>query len=364
MKIVQLIYSLCSGGAERFVVSLSNQLSALGHEVYLCMLRPDDEPTNVFNKKFLNPNVCFKSLQLSKGFSVSKVLTVERYIKSISPDIVHCHLNVVPYVYRLSLTNTKIKFFHTLHNLAPQTYSGRVQYFINKFFYAHKYIRPIAISSECKMSYIDTYHLDNVECVINGCEKVTQSPNYPDVSAEIKAIRGNSDCPIFVHVARFHAQKNQDLLINAFNRLYDHGYEYRLLIIGAGFDSPAAKELKEIANSNIYFIGEKSNVSDYLLNSNYFVLSSIYEGLPISLLEAMSCGLICVSTPAGGIKDVINNSEIGVLSDDFTLESFYEALKFALENPGRIDSTAVFTHYMQGYSMDVCADNYQKLFIS
>lgn len=361
MKIVQLIYSLSSGGAERFIVSLSNQLVKNGHEVYLCILRPDTD-INIFNKKFLDSSVYFESLQMSEGFSISKVLTVERYIKRINPDVVHCHLNVIPYIYRLSLINKRIKFFHTLHNLAPKTYSGRIQYLINKYLYAHNYIRPITISSECKASYVDTYHLDNVGCVINGCDKVSPSPKFTEVSKEIKIIQGNSECPIFVHVGRFHIQKNQSLLIRAFNRLRSDGYDYKLLIIGAGFDSPEAVELKEMANPNILFIGEKSNVGDYLLNSNYFVLSSLYEGLPISLLEAMSCGLICISTPAGGVRDVINDSEIGFLSEDFTIDSFYTTLKSALQYRNSVVPSAVFSHYVQGYSMNVCADKYQKLY--
>ena len=54
MKIIQIIYSLSSGGAEKFVVDLSNQLAKMGHDVTLCMLRDDKIDTLTFNKQFLS----------------------------------------------------------------------------------------------------------------------------------------------------------------------------------------------------------------------------------------------------------------------------------------------------------------------
>lgn len=360
MKIVQLIYSLCSGGAERFVVSLSNQLAELGHEVHLCMLRTDNEPNNIFNKIFLNQQVHFTSLKVSEGFSFAKVKKVEQYIEGIMPDIVHCHLNVVPYIYRLALRHPGMRIFHTLHSLAPKTYSGRIQYLINKYMYSHNYIRPITISSECTMSYQATFNLNNAKCIINGCEKVHSSDGYNDVKREIAALKSSEKTPVFVHVARFHGLKNQEMLIRCFNRLASEGVDFRLLIIGAGFDSAEGHRLKLLSCPQIVFLGEKSNVGDYLLNSDYFILSSIYEGLPISLIEAMSCGLVCISTPAGGVKDVLINDVNGFLSEDFSEESLYNTILRAMDPVCRIDTTRIQEEYEQTYSIRVCAHNYQS----
>lgn len=161
MKIIQIIYSLCPGGAEKFVVDLSNQLATMGHDVTLCMLRDVTDESLTFNKQFLQSNVKLHSMKFSRGFSWGKCRSVEKYIQNERPDVVHCHLNVIPYVYRLALCCKKIKFFHTLHSVASNTGGTGLQYQLNRLFYNHNWIRPICISKLCKDSYEDYYKLYN-----------------------------------------------------------------------------------------------------------------------------------------------------------------------------------------------------------
>lgn len=77
MKIIQIIYSLCSGGAEKFVVDLSGQLAEMGHDVILCMLRDDKKTRLVFNRQFLNTKVRLHSMGFDRGFSLGKCREVE-----------------------------------------------------------------------------------------------------------------------------------------------------------------------------------------------------------------------------------------------------------------------------------------------
>ena len=85
-----------------------------------------------------------------------------------------------------------------------------------------------------------------------------------------------------------------------------------LLIIGEGFDR--ASELKKLANKNIHFIGIKTNVPDYLYASDAFCLSSNFEGMPISLIEAFACGCPSICTPVGGIVNSVKHGVTGFLS--------------------------------------------------
>ena len=72
---------------------------------------------------------------------------------------------------------------------------------------------------------------------------------------------------------------------------------------------------------NVYFLGKVTNVSDYLLCADAFVLTSIFEGLPISLLEALSAGVIPVCTPVGGIINIVTKN-IGFLSEDVSKDAY------------------------------------------
>ena len=146
MKIIQLLYSLSSGGAERFVVSLSNQLAEMGHDVTVCMLLSSGNDKYIFNRQFMRPDVHFHSMGFEPGFSLRKVRALEQYVLSVNPDVVHCHLNVIPYVFRLSLISRDIRFVHTLHSVAENASGKDWQRVINRFFYSKGYIVPVLIT--------------------------------------------------------------------------------------------------------------------------------------------------------------------------------------------------------------------------
>lgn len=360
MKIIQLVYSLCSGGAERFVVSLSNCLVEAGHDVEICMLLDDTVEYHVFNKVFLNPNVKFHSMKFSTGFSLSKKRRLEKYIKLQNPNVVHCHLNVIPYVYGLAYKDQSIRFVHTLHNVAEYTAGPRYQYGINRYFYKKGLIQPVTISLKCQESYVDFYHLNNAPYIDNGCADVVPSPKFNTVVKEIEKLRQEKSIPVFIHVARFNPQKNQELLVDAFNALSKEGVVFILLVLGNGWSSKEAILLKNKACSKIVFLGEKNNVSDYLLCSDAFCLTSFFEGLPISLLEALSAGVTPICTSVGGIPDVIKESETGYLSEDINLPSYISAIHRFLGK--RLDPDSLKRHFKDNFSMKACMEKYVQIY--
>ena len=360
MKIIQFINSLSSGGGEKFVVDLSNQLSLLGHEVIICILLDDNIEHFSFNKQYLSETVKFHSFKFSNGFSLKKMLAVEKYIKFENPDIVHCHLNVLPFIFRLAISNRKIKFVHTLHNVAEYASGSKAQRPVNKFFFEKGLIQPVAISKLCQKSYEEYYHLYNAPCIDNGRAKIEQTANFSFVQKDIEALKENRDTKVFIHVARFNEQKNQDLLIDSFNELCKRDINCILLVIGHGFDTEEGYKLQKRACRNIHFLGKKNNVVDYILCSDAFCLSSKYEGLPISLLEALSYGVTPICTPVGGIPDVIEHGKTGYLSKDLETASYVKTIEYFINHP--LDKTDLINHYKANYSIETCTDKYVKVF--
>lgn len=360
MKIIQLVYSLCSGGAERFVVSLSNCLVDAGQEVEICMLLDDAVDGRVFNKVFLNPNVKFHCMHFSTGFSLSKKRQVESHIKSQHPDVVHCHLNVIPYIYSLAFKNKGIRFIHTLHSVAENAAGSKYQYGLNRFFYRKGLIQPVTISLKCQESYFRFYHLNNAPFIDNGCADVVPSNKYDIVVNEIEKLKQGKIIPVFIHVARFHELKNQRLLIDSFNELAKEDIDFILLVLGNGWSSEEAASLRNKACSKIVFLGEKNNVGDYLLCSDAFCLTSTFEGLPISLLEALSAGITPICTPVGGIPDVIKEGETGYLSEEINLPSYISAIHRFLNK--KIDPERLRRHFKDNFSMKACAEKYVQIY--
>jgi glycosyltransferase involved in cell wall biosynthesis len=166
---------------------------------------------------------------------------------------------------------------------------------------------------------------------------------------------------VFIHVARFHPQKNQQLLVDAFNQLHKLGYDFVLIILGGGFDKDGKELIKESCNK-IHYLGLKNNVSDYLSCADAFCLTSIYEGLPISLLEAISCGVVPICTKVGGIPDVVNSSSIGLLSDDVSSDSYVSILIQYLSGQEEFSREELKCYFNNNFSMRTCALKYLGIF--
>ena len=363
MKILQFIYDLGSGGAEKFIVNLSNSLVEEGHEVILLQLLDDNVDSRNFNRQFLSNKVKYINGGLSKGFSLSKVAHISKLVSDQKPDIVHAHLNVVPYIWPLILSKRKnMRFVHTLHSLAQYTVGTKAQKPINRFLYKYGFITPVTISAQCDKSYKDFYGLTNSIHIDNGSPAAGMSTNFDNVVKEIKQYKHTPDTKVLIHVGRCSPMKNQKLLIEAFNQVKRTYEDSILLVIGNGFNSTEGRKLKELANHDIHFIGVKGNVGDYLLNSDIFCLSSDYEGLPISVLEAFSAGVMPVCTPVGGIPDIITDGVNGYLSVDCSVEEYSKALIRAIIEP--ILPDRIIKIFEQGYSMRNCAQRYINLYRS
>ena len=215
----------------------------------------------------------------------------------------------------------------------------------------------MTISQKCNESYESYYGLNNAKCVINGCIAPVKTGLYGEVTKEVEAFKKDSDTPVFIHVARFQPYKNQRLLIESFNKLDSMGVDFVLLVVGDGYESEG-RFLSDMACEKIHFLGLKGNVADYLLCSDVFCLTSLNEGMPISLLESLSCGLVPICTKAGGIPDVIEDGKTGMLATDFGVDSYVGRLLEFVTNPDIIDRKALKELFEKRYSMRVCVEKY------
>lgn len=359
MKIVQIISGLYHGGAQKFVVDLSNELLAKGHDVTVLSLHGGNEEKE-FNKQFLHDGVHYKCFKIEEMSMIRILKEVNNYLYLLKPDIIHCHLAVIQYIIP-TIVFTKYKVFHTLHSLAQYADGGGGWHAkLYKFMYKAKLVIPITISDECHRSFSEYYHLNCDIMIPNGCEQAEITSDIEAVRKEVAGYKSSLNTKVFIHVARFHEAKNQKLLVDSFNSLYEKGIDFTLLVLGSGFDSNEAKEITSKACSKIHFIGPKNNVGDYLACSDAFCLSSLYEGLPISLLEALSMNVVPICTPVGGIVNVIEDEKSGYLSSDLTIESYVNAvLRYLRDYKGQFELKAL---YKNNYSMESCAKKYLDIY--
>lgn len=352
MKIVQLVFHLGPGGAEKFVTDLSNELASRGHEVLVLMLRDDSLPEFSFNLPFLHPDVRIRSLRLPTGFHPGQIRVVSKALDEEKPDVVHGHLGVMPYVYLYSLRHREIRFIHTIHSVPSFDIRHPLFRRLAAFFY-RKTVTPVAISRICAGLFRNCYGFE-AQTIGNGRAIPARSGEFARVSQELSEMRH----PIFVHVARCAPEKNQSLLLEAFSQLEREKTDFTLLVIGDGFKEQP--DLMAHASESIRFLGPKENVCDYLRLADAFCLSSRIEGSPISLIEAMACGATPVCTPAGGIPDIVRHGETGYLSDGYEVSDYVAAIRAFLQRP--LPRETLIQYYNDAFTMTGCASEYLTLY--
>lgn len=363
MKILQIIYSLSSGGAERFVVDLSNELAELGHDVTLCVLREDElNIANKFYKNDISTKVNYLNLKIPEGFRLSNVGVFYRLIKQLNPDAVHCHLNLVNYFFPLTFVLKKVKFVHTIHNEAHREVNSKMEYWIRRLFYTTKWMNAVTISQETSKSFVSYYNTMNYVEIHNGRKQLIPTEEFEAVADYMNSFKKKNET-IFIHVARCAPAKNQKALINVFNRLIYEGQSARLFIIGDGFDSDLGDELRSIATDKVVFLGTKRNVGDYFFNADAFCLSSLWEGMPITLIEAMACGCTPLCTPVGGIVNAIEHGITGFLSKSVSEEDYYQTMMCFLVDGKNINKEKLIENFRSRYSIEHCAKQYAALYL-
>lgn len=360
MKILEIIPSLRPGGGERLVTDLCNEL-AKSQDVTLLTLWDDTQADYSFYKKDLSNDVKYVNARVDEKKKVAVLWSFVKHICKVKPDVVHLHMCHMFALLALLLLGWKYKFFLTIHNDVKSTYSMPKHKLIFNIFGRLGWLRFVTISQTNHEEFDKIYPALHNDLVYNGRAPLIRTNKYDEVRDEIEALKRTKDTKVFLHIARCNPQKNQKLLVGAFNQLIDEGNDVILLIIGAHFDdTEEGRELQEMACDKIYFLGTRTNVADYIYQADAFCLSSIFEGMPITLIECVNSGVPVISTPVCGVIDVIEDGRNGWISKDFTLKSYLECLYHFLEQE-RID-----TSYGKEnpFSITNCAKGYMALFFS
>ncbi len=279
-------------------------------------------------------------------------------IKKNKPDVVHLHSEISLFIVFLSiLFNRKPKYIQTLHCDAF-IHKNNVAFplFMQRFIY-RKLVRIYTISARNEESFYQCYNFHSNGIIVNGRKPMKLSDKHSEVVSEIEMYKKDVNTLVFLNVARCNEIKNHTMLIDAFNKYIQSNTNAILLIIGNGFDSKLGNELKLKSNKNIFFLGEKSNVADYYSVSDAFCLSSLSEGMPLTLIEALYFGIPIISTPTSGAID-LKNSGVGYITADFSATSLCNIMLEFTKNKNIINKKLIKQIYFSHFSIEQCANLY------
>lgn len=319
MKILQVLPYFCFGGAETMCENLTYALIAQGHTVTVVSLYGEHTP---ISRRMEASGVRILYLDKKLGLDVSMVPKLTRIMKAEKPDVVHTHLDVIKYAVAAARLAGVKKCVHTVHNVADKEAEGRAQKLINGFYFRRGWSVPVALSPEVRASIVSFYGLkpEQVPVAYNGVDLSRCLPKESYCAGEEFHI---------LHIGRFNEQKNHGLLLKMFETLARENPGLCLELIGEGELRPEIeKQVKTMGmEGRVAFLGAQSNVYPYLQRADLFLLPSRYEGIPMTIIEAMGTGLPIVVTAVGGVPDMLEN---GV--DGFTVPCEEEKIVEACQN--------------------------------
>lgn len=321
MRILHIHTTMSSGGIEAVVCGLVNEMSK-DHDVTLCTIFEPKE-TDVFYKR-LESSVKKVSLgKTQKGFSINELIKIFELIKKGDFDVVHIHGCFQYYFLSILLMPNKAKYFYTIHTSAEKESVSWDKYLIGlkRFFFKKNIIRPITISCESQKAFRDFFKCDSV-MIKNGIPK----PLITIKESLIEKYKYTNKTKVYVHPGRITEAKNQVVLCKVFQRIIEEGRDVVLLICGTAEDMNIYNEMQSYFSDRIIYIGEQNNVPTLLYQCDAMCLPSIWEGLPITLLEALSVGCVPICSPVGGIRDVVKSGVNGILSISSSEEDYYNAV--------------------------------------
>lgn len=300
IKVMMVVPSIGTGGGEKVAITIAKYIDREKFKLLMVSLYPHQE--TIYEKEINEENINIRYLNKHGGWDFGVVKELKKAIADFQPDIIHTHLYVVPYI--LLAAPRKIKKYHTVHNIAEKEAEGLLRAFMRIAYFAGNFT-PVTISPFCRETFIKLYNYKkDIPCIPNGIDVEKFKPN------PIK-----HDIFKFICVARFEPQKNHSLLIKAFSEVHRIFPDTVLELVGDGYLRPEIEKLVVDLDLGAAVImnGIASNIVEKNNSADVFVLASNFEGLPVSVLEAMACGLPIISTDAGGTRDIVKSGKNGFI---------------------------------------------------
>lgn len=302
MKILHVITSLRTGGAEKLMVDLLPRLRDKGHEVDLLLFDGTDTP---FRRSAEAAGI--KVFDLGKGGSVYspvKFFKLLPYLRKY--DVVHTH-NTAPQLFAaLGSVLCSVVLCTTEHNTSNRRRGWRWYAAIDRWMYG-RYRKVICISQKAE---------DNLrEFIGDSKAEITTINNGVDItkyalastSPELNKIA--PDSKKLIMVAGFRWEKDQDTIIKALPLL---PRDFHLFLVGDGVRRQECENLakQQGVSERVHFMGLRSDVANLLHAADYIIMSSHFEGLSLSSVEGMSVGKPFLASDVDGLREVVKGAGI------------------------------------------------------
>lgn len=311
--VCQVLHSLCVGGAEILAARLARNLQSDFRFVFACLdeagflaeeLKRDGFPVHVFRRR--------------PGFDWRLVSQLSQLFRTERVDVIHAH-QYAPFAYCAMARGwwSRRGILFTEHGRHQPDYPRPKRIFANKFLLRRQDL-AIGVGEAVRQALIKNEGLppERVKVIFNGIDLTRFDPASPrrdEIRRELQLSEG--DFVVF-HVARLDYLKDHATALRTASRLKQAGLPVKLVIIGDGPERPGIENLREELRLQeaVHLLGQRTDIARLIQAADALLLTSVSEGIPLTLIEGMAAGLPIVATDVGGVSEVVDAEVTGLLA--------------------------------------------------
>ena len=322
-KIIHIVEDLNLGGLEKVVESLCLHSDPYKYAVSVYCIVSGGEIADSLRAK----GVDVKVLGINNYYNPFNIVKLYNVLVADSPDIVQTHGYFSSVIGRLAalLAGVKVLINHVhtaFYNLKPR--NVLIDRFLNK-----RTDAIIYVSKASRVSFVKAgYEMEKSIVIYNGVDGSEYTANKDLLKQQVVSIVGS-----------LRSDKGHTLLLKAMRRALHDLPNLKLWIVGDGpLRGALENEVRRLGiEKNVVFWGKRNNVQEFLGRTSVFALSSLREGLPVALVEAIASALPVIGPDVGGISEIIKNRENGYLVQACDERALSKAILDMFSNPERLE---------------------------
>jgi glycosyltransferase involved in cell wall biosynthesis len=337
-KVCVIITKLELGGAQKVALYCAGSLNKENFETFIISGMGGYLDREVFGKfKIYQLNNLIRKISIVKDFKA--LIDIYSILKKEKPDIVHTHSSKAGILGRIAAKLAGIKFIvHTIHGYGfNDTQNILIKYFyifLEKFCakFSNKLIAVSKKDIETGVKYKIAKE-ENFVLIRAGIDTEFYKNYIPKLELK-KSLNISENKKLVTMVAPFKPQKNIFDFVCACKIVAEKNPDVFFVLVGDGTQRKDIESLiKKLGlEKNFFLLGWRTDIAEILKSSDIFVLTSLWEGLPCSIIEAMCCGKPVVANNVGGVNEVVKDGKTGFLIEKLDYRLTAQKINILLEN--------------------------------
>lgn len=360
--VMQLVLTLSPGGTERLVVELVKRLPPTFRTIVCCL----DQP-GAWGEDLRHDGATVFSLGRGAGFRPLLARRIAAIAARYSVDVIHCH-HYSPFVYgqlAAQLLRRRIRIVFTEHGRLSNAPPSRRRRIANQVF-ARLPASVHTVSGDLKQHLVsEGFAGERINVIANGID-VGQATSKEGRSRVRRILGLEPDAFVVGTVGRLDPVKDLGVLVEGFGRIYSACPHSTLFVAGEGIERERLTQLATRLGLHeaVRFLGHREDVRDVLQAFDVYAGTSIFEGVSLTILEAMAAELPVIATAVGGTPEVVIDHETGLLIPTRSPDAVADALRFLRDCPklarewGRAGRRRVLEHF----TIDAMVHAYARIY--